>query len=122
MNRISRRGFLKRTGLALAAPFILPRLARAGNRVTVGMIGMGRQAYNVNLPAFLHQDDVQVVAVCDVDSWRLEQARKRVKSYYAGKGCAAYRDFRELLARPDIDAVMISTPDHWHVPMAIAAV
>jgi len=97
-------------------------------RVTIGMIGMGRQAYHSNVKTFLSYPDVQVVAVCDVDSWRLENAKSAVEKYYAGKsrsgtfkGCSAYRDFREVLAREDIDAVMISTPDHWHVPMATAA-
>jgi len=89
---------------------------------------MGRQAFHSNLKSFLHGADTQVVAVCDVDSWRLDNARKVVEEHYAKaatsgtfKGCAAYADFPELLARSDIDAVMISTPDHWHVPMAIAA-
>ena len=92
------------------------------------MIGMGRQAYQSNLKFFLGDSDAQVVAVCDVDSWRLDNARKAVERHYAKeqtagrfKGCSTHTDFRELLARPDIDAVMISTPDHWHVPIAIAA-
>lgn len=90
------------------------------------MIGLGRQAYYSNLQSFLNFKEVRVVAVCDVDSWRLEQGRKKVDEFYAGRdgkasGCAAYGDFREILARSDVDAVMISTPDHWHVPMAIAA-
>lgn len=92
------------------------------------MIGMGRQAYHSNLKFFLNALDTRVVAVCDVDAWRLDNARKAVEEHYAkvkrsnsSKGCSAYKDFRELLARTDIDAVMISTPDHWHVPMAIAA-
>ena len=73
--------------------------------------------------------DVQVVAVCDVDSWRLGAAKKKVEDYYAKRrpggnyaGCAAFQDFRELIARKDIDTVMISTPDHWHAPIAIAAI
>ena len=92
------------------------------------MIGMGRQAYHSNVKSFLGASDAQVVAVCDVDEWRLANARKAVEQHYdrskasgAFKGCAVYRDFRELLDRSDIDAVMISSPDHWHVPMAIAA-
>ncbi len=98
------------------------------NRITVGMIGMGRQAYYSNVKSFLGFADAQVVAVCDVDVWRLRNGRKVVEEHYgkgrsAGtfKGCSTHRDFRDLLARMDIDAVMISTPDHWHVPMAIAA-
>ncbi len=92
------------------------------------MIGMGRQAYYSNLKSFLSASDTQVIAACDVDAWRLDNAKKAVENHYAkeqasGKfqGCSIYRDFRELLARADIDAVMISTPDHWHVPMAIEA-
>jgi len=70
----------------------------------------------------------QIIAVCDVDSKRAESARKRVETHYGGdrpdgtyKGCSAYKDFRELVARDDIDAVMIATPDHWHALPAISA-
>jgi predicted dehydrogenase len=89
---------------------------------------MGRQAYHSNIKAFLNAPDTQVVAVCDVDRWRLDNAKEAVEKHYAKEktsgtfaGCSAYKDFRELLERADIDAVMISTPDHWHVPMAVAA-
>src|SRR5688572_11399428 len=137
-NEIPRRTFLNRAATALgatfAAPLIIPgRVLGAngsvspGNRITIGMIGTGRQATYANLPGFLREADAQIVAVCDVDSWRMENARKLVEAHHAKqqtsgryKGCATFRDFRELLARSDIDAVMISTPDHWHVPMAIA--
>jgi myo-inositol 2-dehydrogenase / D-chiro-inositol 1-dehydrogenase len=136
----SRRAFLKHSaavlGTALAAPQFIPASvwgaegkASPSNRLNIGMIGMGRQATYANIQPFLIGPDTQVVAVCDVDAWRLEQARKKVEDHYAAqkssgsfKGCAAYRDFHELLARPDIDAVMISTPDHWHVPISLAAV
>lgn len=128
----SRRRFLQTAGLAAAAsasPLILPgRLAGAqspGNRVTLGFIGTGRQAMALNLPEFMAVPGVQVVAVCDADRWRLAQAKTlvdaRQQASSGAAGCATYGDFRELLARPDIDAVMISTPDHWHVPMAVAA-
>ena len=117
---------------ASTGPLILPaRLYGAqapSNRITLGFIGTGRQAQGLNIPEFMAVPGVQVVAVCDVDSWRMEQAKALVDGYYATrtpsgdyKGCATHRDFRELLARRDIDAVMISTPDHWHVPMAVAA-
>lgn len=133
---ITRRDFIRATGLAAAGPYVLSSSAlgadgraSAGNRVTVGMIGVGRIVRHSNMPFFLSQPDVQVVAVCDVDAWRLDEARKRVEAHYAKqkpsgkyKGCAVHKDFRQLLARNDIDAVMISTPDHWHVPMSIAAV
>jgi myo-inositol 2-dehydrogenase / D-chiro-inositol 1-dehydrogenase len=100
----------------------------ANDRVHVGMIGVGRQTVNVNLKQFLSMPEVQVVAVCEVDAWRLENARAQVDESYgkqarsgAYKGCAVYRDYRELLADRSIDAVMISTPDHWHVPQSLDA-
>ncbi|AKJ65150.1 Gfo/Idh/MocA family protein [Kiritimatiella glycovorans] len=130
---LTRRKFSRACLAAGAAPLVLPGRVRArpsaNDRITVGMLGVGRQAYHANMPAFLHMPDVQVVAVCDVDDWRLQNARKRVETHYAEqrpsggyRGCAVYRDFREMLARPDIDAVMISTQDHWHVPMSLAAI
>ena len=77
---------------------------------------------------FLGHREVQVLAVCDVDTHRREDGRKRVEGFYAQqtdrgsfKGCAAFEDFRELVARPDIDAVVIATPDHWHALVSIAA-
>ena len=133
---ISRRTFVKSllsAGAVAAVPWVLPGRAAGAiapsERITIGMIGIGRQGINANLPPFLQSKDTQVVALCDVDSWRLKQALGRVNAYYAKKkasgtykGCMTCDDFREVLARDDIDAVMISTPDHWHVPMAIAAV
>lgn len=117
---------------ALAFPAIVPASVRGAfapsNRIEVALLGTGRQAMKPNLPQFLEMPDVQVVAVCDVDHWRLEQARLAVDKGYADatrsgtyKGCRAFRDFREVLALPSVDAVMISTPDHWHVPMGILA-
>lgn len=137
-HQITRRGFL-RGGLAASATFAAPAIiparvlgaegkAPANSRINVALIGIGRQAFYANLPPFLAHPDTQVVALCDVDSWRLEQAAEKVKAHYASqsgtgswKGCAAHRDFREVLAREDVDAVMISTPDHWHAIMAIEA-
>jgi predicted dehydrogenase len=94
----------------------------------LGFIGTGRQATYANIPGFLHQPDAQVVALCDVDSWRLAKAREQVNRHYAQQtdsgnfqGCSALSDWRDLIARKDIDAVMISTPDHWHMIQAIAA-
>ncbi len=136
-HRLTRREFLGGMsgvvlGTAMAGPVVIPGNAAGAdspsNRITIGMIGMGRQAYYSNLKSFLNAADAQVVAVCDVDEWRLDNARKAVEQHYAKQttsgtyqGCAVYKDFRELLDRDDIDAVMISTPDHWHVPMAIEA-
>ena len=70
---------------------------------------------------FLGQNDVQVVAVCDVKSNVLEGAVKSVNGHYQNSDCKGYGDFRQLLARDDIDAVLIATCDHWHVPVAVAA-
>ena len=87
---------------------------------------MGIQSRGL-LNSFLHEDGVQVVAVCDVDTTRREAARKRVDEHYAAfpasgrPGCSTYNDFRELLARKDVDAVCIATPDHWHALITLAA-
>ena len=94
------------------------------------MIGVGRQGLAFNLPFFMSQPDCEVVALCDVDRWRLAVTEERTASYYGEKKnrcpkipkCPRYVDFREVLGRKDVDAVMISAPDHWHVPMSVAAV
>lgn len=135
----NRRQFLSRTALGALAlaggPLIVPGrvLGRDGGvapseRITVGCIGTGRQAIHANIPGFLAERDARIVAVCDVDAWRLERAKAAVEAGYAKRepdgprgDCAAHRDWRELIARSDVDVVMISTPDHWHVPMALAA-
>jgi predicted dehydrogenase len=131
-QRFTRRRFLQSTALlAAGAPLLLPgRLRAAGTapseRITLGFIGMGRQNGSL-LNGFLRRAGTQVLAVCDVDTTRREHAKKLVEDSYARengttyKGCAAYSDFRELLAREDIDAVVIATPDHWHAYIAIAA-
>src|SRR5262249_32310477 len=92
----------------------------ASDRITLGFIGVGYQCRG-HLGHFLGCGDVQVLAVCEVDTKRREHAKKMVEERYAkdkkgGKyqGCAAYNDFHDLLARTDIDAVVIATPDHWH--------
>ena len=128
----SRRTFLKSTLTAGAvAPFILPSHIWAAetqpnDRLTLGFIGMGTQNRGL-MSGFLDRKETQTLAVCDVDSTRRANAKKMVEDKYAKqtgsdyKGCAAYNDFRELIARKDIDAVVIATPDHWHALIAIAA-
>lgn len=124
---ITRRIFFSRSAAA-AAPLILPasvfgfakRIAPS-NKITVGMIGTGDHGTNVNLKGFLSQPDARVVAVCDVDGLRCKRARDLVNQHYGNNDCTAYRDFREVIARDDIDAVMVSTPDHWHVPISVMA-
>lgn len=124
---LSRRGFLRRSvvfGAGLALPTIVPsRVFGAlapSERITVGCIGVGRMGTD-DMREALGIAGVQVVAVCDVDSHRVENARRLVEARYQQGGCAAYGDFRELLARDDIDAVQIATPDHWHAIPAIEA-
>lgn len=132
-HRFTRRQFLKASAaLAVAAPAILPSsvwgAAKGPNdRITLGFIGMGKQNSGL-LNGFIHNKSTQVVAVCDVDTTRRENAKKTVEGYYGKqadkgtwKGCEAYKDFRELIARKDIDAVVVATPDHWHALNVIAA-
>ena len=128
----NRRAFLKTSAVLFSAPLILPSRvwsaeSAPSKRLTVGCIGMGKQMGGL-LGSCLNRDDVEVLAVCDVDTTRREHAKKRVDTAYTAKagadykGCAAYNDFREVVARKDIDLVIIATPDHWHAYIAIAAV
>lgn len=131
----SRRSFIRRTTMGMAGvvsfPTVLPSSVfgkmAPSNRINVAIIGCGRQSVKPNIPQLLESDLAQVVAVCDVDAWRLGNAQKQVNDYYsqqkriAYKGCNAYDDFRDVLRQKNIDAVMIATPDHWHVPVAIEA-
>ena len=140
----NRRDFLKAAAAssALAAPYFAPAsvfgATAPSNRITLGMIGVGNQGFP-NMLRFLGHDDCQVVAVCDVNRgsngykdekhfYGREPAKKAVEEHYAKnkpsgefKGCEAYSDYRDVIARDDIDAVMIVTPDHWHSTMTIAA-
>ena len=123
------------TGVAVAcAPSIVPAHVLGkdapSNKLTIAFIGTGNNGCNW-IARFLPDPRIQVVAVCDVNRegpgyWKgstrgREYARRIVDNHYGGKACAAYEDFREVLARPDFDAVYIGTPDHWHACMTIAA-
>ncbi len=132
-QRISRRQFVGALGAAaVAAPAIVPAgvFGRGGRsapseRITVGFIGVGKMTNDYHLPELLKCPDVQAVAVCDVDTSRRLHAQQRVNDAYsqntAYRGCMACNNFRELLARPDIDAVVIATPEHWHtIPLVEA--
>jgi myo-inositol 2-dehydrogenase/D-chiro-inositol 1-dehydrogenase len=134
-KQVSRRTFLKQTALAAGSVFSMPHIVPSsvfgktapGNRITFGCIGMGRMGMG-DLNEILGYDDIQVVAVCDVDAWRLENAKNKVEEHYRNRqkngqyhGCDAYRDYRDILIRSDIDAVAIVTPDHWHALPAIEA-
>ncbi len=128
---ISRRSFIAQTATAVLAPLILPACVTAkkstqNSMINMGFIGMGIQNRGL-LDAFLHHKNVRVLAVCDVDTTRRTAAQERVNEYYkahpeiGAPECAAYPDFRELIARKDIDGVSIATPDHWHAIPTIAA-
>jgi hypothetical protein len=145
-SALTRRQFLRRTATACGAalaPVIVPAsaLGRAGalspnERITMGFIGVGTQgrghllggAWTYVAGGYAGRKEVQVLAVCDVWRDRREGACQQVNAHYAdvyGKGnyrsCEAYTDFRRVLERPDIDAVLIATPAHWHATMAAMA-
>lgn len=130
-RRVTRRDFLGHTATlaALAAfPTIIPAtaLGRNGkvapsNRITLAGIGTGERGLGV-LQGFLSKPDCQVVAVCDVKSGQRDKARKAVNAHYKTEDCRGYPDFRDLLARKDIDACLVASPDHWHALHAVAAV
>lgn len=123
---LTRRKFLKKSGLiagsSIVLPVIIPSCVFGSNdRITIGMIGTGDHGINWNLAAYLKLDDCRVIAVCDVDSSRANNAKAIIDTKYGNKDCSVFYDFRELLERKGIDAVQISTPDHWHVPAAALA-
>jgi predicted dehydrogenase len=126
---VSRRGFLRASvaaGASLALPAVVPSSVFGADapseRITIGCIGVGRMGMG-DLREALGFKQVQVVAVCDVDARRLASARSVVQSHYGARSgsCAAFGDYRDLLARGDIDAVQIATPDHWHTLPAVEA-
>lgn len=134
-DQLSRRKFLKSAVSAAFATSIIPASAWSqqnnnvlpGNRLTLGFIGVGIQGSGL-LRGFLNDANFQVAAVCDVDENKLNRARNNVEKFYADKrnnstytGCGATRDFREIINRADIDAIVIATPDHWHAIPSIMA-
>ena len=138
-ERMDRRKFLATTGTGVVAssvvagfPAIVPASvlgARSpGNRINVGAIGTGRISRGHDLPGIWQHDLARVMAVCDLDSHRVEDAKALVNGYYAKKtgktydGVTTYANYHDLLASKDVDAVVISTPDHWHCLIAIDAV
>jgi len=130
-SAIARRHFLKQglaaAGAALAGPYIIPASALGADgdvspsdRVTLGGIGIGNRG-GYDLGCFLNEKDVQFLAIADVKAVRREAVKKMADDKNHNKDCAMYRDFRELLARPDIDAVLIATGPNWHCTAACTA-
>jgi predicted dehydrogenase len=135
----SRRDFMASAGKGLAAaslaggfPAIVPAsilgAASPANRINIGAIGNGRISRGHDLPGIWKHEAARIMAVCDLDAHRVEDARVLLNKHYSGAtgksydGVTAYGDYRELLANKDVDAVVISTPDHWHAKIAIDAV
>jgi predicted dehydrogenase len=124
---LPRRDLFKAAAAAAAFPYVIRASAlgreggaAAGERVTLGHIGVGNRGGSL-LGSFLQLPQARSVAVCDAKKDMLEAAARRIDGHYGGKSCQKYGDFRQLLAREDIDAVVVATADHWHVPIAIAA-
>jgi len=131
-KNMNRRDFLRAaagTAAVTAFPYVVPSSVLGANapseRIVLGFIGCGKQSQHL-MRSFLGSPGTQVVAACDVDKLKLERSSKGiVEKHYADrkdgsyKGCAAYSDFRDVLARNDIDAVVICTPDHWHAVTVI---
>ncbi len=110
---------------AVAAQYIIPaRVLGANapsNRIAIGFIGVGDHGRSWNLKYYLDLPEAQVRVVCDVDGERMRKAKEMVDEKYGNTDCAMTKDFREVIARKDIDAVMISTPDHWHTLISVMA-
>jgi len=136
-RRSSRRRFLQTTlagsaGLIVAPSFfpesfLYGQGASANRRIQIAQIGCGRMGTEDMLGTITHTDLCRIVAVCDLDSKRLAAAKAKAEKFYADKGegqvdVKAYRDYHEVLARPDIDAVLVTPPDHWHAIVAVEAV
>jgi predicted dehydrogenase len=127
LGSINRRRFIAVAGAALAAPMFIPASALGkdkrpapSGRITMGVVGWGMMGPG-NTRNFLNQADCQVVATCDLDTKHLQKATDTVNKHYDNSDCKAYADYREMMARPDIDAVMLAVPDHWHMLTATEA-
>ena len=133
---MERRNFIKKTSVASATTFLAPTILPSGifgkttanKKINIGQIGCGRIARDHDMPGVMQYDNARLIAVCDVDSKRMKDAKILVETYYNKKlgsnkvvDVKMYGDYKELLENKDIDAVVISTPDHWHAQPAIEA-
>lgn len=125
MQPLSRRQFLRAGTVAVAAPYLVPASVLGADapskKITVGFIGVGDHGTGWNLPPYLRHPEAKVLMVCDVDAYRMRKAKAMIDAHYDTEDCAMTQDFREVLARKDIDTVMISTPDHWHTLISLMA-
>jgi predicted dehydrogenase len=132
MAKVSRRRFLRNAAGISAGVVGFPYIIRSSalgasgavapsERIVIGCIGVGSQG-TANMNAFLSKDQAQIVAVCDVDSTHRDGAKRAVDEKYGNADCRTYADFRELIARPDVDALSLAVPDHWHsIPVVLGA-
>ena len=131
---MERRKFIKQTASVASAAIVMPTIVPSSvlgknapsNKINIGQIGCGRIARSHDMAETLKYDQARLIAVCDVDRNRVIDAKKLVETYYAKNtdkkkevDVKMYEDYKEMLANPDIDAVQISTPDHWHSQRAI---
>jgi len=126
-RRTNRRQFMRKAGLGVAAPWLVASSAlgkegatAASERITMALIGCGGQGRG-DMGGFMGHPEVQMLAVCDPVPGHREAAKTSVDQRYGNKDCVVYNDFREVLQRDDIDAVLIGTPDHWHALITIEA-
>jgi len=133
---LKRRNFLKTTLAATASTIVVPTIVPSSvfgknapsNKINIGQIGCGRIARGHDLPGTMRHDISRVIAVSDLDSNRMKDGKKLVEDFYASNkesdnyiDVKMYSDYKEMLLNSDIDAVIISTPDHWHAQPAIEA-
>ncbi len=122
---LTRRSFMGRMGMAATGTVVFPNLVGraafgANEKITFGLVGCGGQGRHVMGNA-LRMKDCHVLAVCDVNQQNAAKAKAMVDTTYGDEACAVYEDYRELIAREDIDAVIVGTPDHWHALVCVAA-
>lgn len=120
---LSRRHFLQASSVAALSlsGSAFGQVFPPSEKIHLGVIGLGMEGYNKNLRVFSLQPDARIVAVCDVDSSALNKGKLLVNRAYGDTGVLATQDWREVIARPDIDGIVIATPDHWHAHIAIEA-
>ncbi len=133
---MKRRNFIKKTAAGITAGIVLPTIVPStvfgksapSNKIQIGQIGFGRIARSHDLPETMKYDIARVIAVSDVDSKRMKEGKQFLDNFYSKKSsiknyldAKMYDDYRELILNKDIDAVIISTPDHWHAQPAVEA-